>query len=193
MKTKLIIVAGISSAGKSTFIDSFILPKLKAGGINTDEDVDIKFAGALLQNFELGSKPVCIVHYNLLLQFDTNPHLEQINFSNDPVFCELLKQANSSTVYLCYAPDGVLLNRINDRTKIEPTLAPSDIPYPSEIISENFNKVDQRLLLLDFGEQFKCVTENVHVIFSTNKNSTLISWDDFKNGTPSLTLQEAIT
>jgi hypothetical protein len=193
MEKKLIIVAGVSSAGKSTLIDNFILPKLKADGINVADDVDIRFAGKLLQNFELGNKPVCIVHYNLLLQFDTNPHLTQIDLSSEPVFCQLLDSAYTSSIYLCYTPDEILRNRIATRTENEPIIAPDDTPYPSTIILNNFEKVDQRSLTLDFGEKFKSLADTVQVVFSTNENSTVISWEDFKYAIPSQALEEAIT
>lgn len=193
MEKKIIIVAGVSSAGKSTLIDNFILPKLKADGINIVDDVEIRFAGKLLQNFELGNKPVCIVHYNLLLQFDTNPDLTEIDLSSEPVFCQLLESPCQSTVYLCYTPDAVLRKRITTRTKTEPIIAPDDSSYPSATILKSFEKIDQRLLTLEFGDKFKAHADNVQLVFSTNNTSAVISWDDFKYALPNQALEEAIT
>ena len=193
MEKQIIIVAGVSSAGKSTLIDNFILPKLKADGINIVDDVEIRFAGKLLQNFELGNKSVCIVHYNLLLQFDTNPDLTEIDLSSEPVFCQLLQSPCPSTVYLCYTPDEILRTRISIRTKNEPKIAPDDSSYPSAAILKSFKKIDLRLLTLEFGNRFKGHVDNVQVVFSTNNNSTIISWDDFKYALPNQALEEAIS
>lgn len=192
MNKELIIVAGVSSAGKSTLIDQFILPALKADGINIDKDVEISFAGKLSQNFELGDKQVNIVHYNSLLQFDIDPLLEKIDLSSESVFNNLLNGPSPSQVYLCYAPDNILRNRIKSRTAIEPKIAPNENTYPSGRILNNFEKIDQRNLVLEFAEKFKSLTDNIHVAFSTDDGFTLISWDDFKFGIPNPSLEKAI-
>lgn len=193
MNTRLIIVAGFSSAGKSTFISSNLLPDLQQEGINTEDDVEILFAGKLLDNFDLGNKAVCIIHYNLLLQFDANPQLQDIDLSTELVFCELLKHCSASTVYLCYTPDNVLLERINNRKQIEPAIAPSEHPYPSAQILKNVEKVNQRQLLLECGEGFMQAGADIQVVFSGGNNTSLISWDDFKYAIPNAALEAAIT
>lgn len=191
---KLVIVTGVSSAGKSTFINEFLLPSLsKNSNLQTVADeIDIKFAGQLRRNFDLGGKRVCIIHYNSLLFFDANPELSELILSDEPVFNNLLHCAYESSIYLCYAPDEIILQRIRERELIEPLLREVPGKYPTAKVLAGFKKVDQRVLLLEFAEKFSHVTNDINVVFSSNNQTSILTLEEFKYGIPTSNLEKKL-
>lgn len=196
MDRKLIVVAGVSSSGKSTFIDTVLIPNLvrSTSGLDASKEIDVKFAGRLRDNFYLGDKNICIVHYNSLLQLDTHPHLENIDLSDEPVFNNLLNSAYESAIYLCYTPDNILLERMMSRTQVEPLLREGEqSKYPTDHVLNGFKKVNQRSLLLDFAEKFQHVTNDIQVVFSDETKCSTLALDDFKYGIPNTRIEEIIS
>jgi hypothetical protein len=189
---KLIVVAGVSSSGKSTFIDEHLLNELAVEGFGRNEDVDIKFAGKLFSDFDLGSKTVCIVHYNTLVKFDRYSETETLDLLDEFVFNKLLASQRRITLYLCYTPDTELLRRIEARESIEPIFAPNSFKYPKLKVQANFSKVDQRQLLIQCAEYFKTVTNDMKVVFSMSGSTEFLTYDEFRYGLPSDRLENII-
>ena len=171
---KVIIVAGISSAGKSTFIERVLQPKfnfLKS---------DVKFAGKLSESFDLGSSDCCVVHYNLLLQFDWERSRQAISLHEEPVFKKLLEECGGADVFLIFAPINELQDRIRSRRYVEPYFLATTGRYPSDEICKRLNRVDQRALLIEFGDAFEEFGSSISVWISEKGNSHGVSFGEFK-------------
>jgi len=192
MQEKIYIVGGVSSSGKSTFINEHLIPKLKKEQVDIESEVDIKFAGRLYDSFDLGMKKIVIIHYNSLLKFDRYPDTKKLDLLEEKVFSKLLSLDAPISVHICYTPDQELLERINNRKTIEPDLSPSAGIYPKEKILRNKEKVDQRRLVLDFSSHFKKITNQIEIVFSVNGKSSILSSDEFQYGIPTKRLQNAL-
>ena len=69
-KTEIIIVAGLSGSGKSTFTEKHLLPGIRSRGLDLNKDVDIKYFEQADDDISLSTKPVCIVHFNTHVDSD---------------------------------------------------------------------------------------------------------------------------
>ena len=134
----------------------------------------------LLNDFDLGSKKICVIHYNLLLYFDSSPSLTEIDLMSEEVFCNLLKLPAGIEIYLCYAPQKDLINRICKRTHIERDLTRSLAKYSPGTVLENLKKVDQRELLLEFGARLTHLAKNIQVIHSQGGRINIVKMDQLK-------------
>lgn len=181
---RTIIVAGVSSAGKSTFIEKFVIPDLQTKGLYFCRDIDLVFARTLFNKFSLGSKTVSIIHYNTIVGLDFYPDLGGIVLSEDPVFARLLAVARDCDLYICYAPDHILRDRIDRREMVEPVFQPTAYKYPKEHVIRNLEKVDQRQLVIDFADQFRGVAREIKVVLSGDNTTDIVRISDFMSRFP---------
>ena len=207
MKDSKIIVAGVSSAGKSTFISEYLLPELKLNGLSRVTDISVFFAGQLVldfkllddganqeeNSFHLGSKPVSIIHYNSLVYFDQNPSSTSLDVLHEPLLRSLLGLDHNYKVYLCYTPDHILFDRIEKRVKVEPELLTNTLPYSKYETLRNLELVDQRQILLEFGQAFRARGNDVQIVFPGKGCITLLSWSEFTTGAQSERLETALS
>ncbi|MEM7717850.1 MAG: hypothetical protein AAF222_01485 [Pseudomonadota bacterium] len=188
-----VLVAGVSSAGKSTFIANHLMPEMTSAGRRHH----VYFAGQLMRQYNLrgelvGPAPpfslarsgVSIVHLNLLMPRED----DLATFSQ-----ALMAWATDYDVYLCYAPDAVIRARIANRTKVEPRLSGDASPYPAEQFQERFSDVDQRQMLLTFGEAIAPAARSRTIVFSNDRTTSHLTWDDFLYARPSPALEAALT
>lgn len=146
------------------------------------------------EGFTLGPHAVVIIHYNLLVQLHDTPDLEVIDHTQDPLFAGLMALRAIHGLYLCYAPDGVVRQRMGERTQIEPDLAGmADAIYPQDLFVRAFAQVDQRRSLLDFGALLRDNTERRDIVFSKQGPARLLAYESFVSGTPDAELQAAIS
>ena len=175
-----ILVLGCSSAGKSTFISSTLIPVLLENqNVQTHGDIEVFFAGRLKSNYDLGKKKCAILHYNSLLAFDSNPQSSVHNIENEYVFNKILED-RFDEVFYCYTPDSTLLERIQNRELVEPEiLGDKTSKYPRDHILNSFIKISQRGLLLDIYRALQNDLSNFSVVFSQYKTSMVIPISDF--------------
>ena len=158
MIQKIYFVVGISSAGKSTYIETILQPETGA------LDSSVKFAGALSRNFDLGPEPVCIVHYNLLLQMYQNPDIDQIVLMEDLIYSRMVAAADQVEVVLIYAAEQTLRDRIKIRTHVEPKYGNGSMEYPSQRFLTYLERIDQAALLLEIYYTFKDLGRPVRLV-----------------------------
>ncbi|MEM6386692.1 MAG: hypothetical protein AAF718_10690 [Pseudomonadota bacterium] len=197
-----IIVAGVSSAGKSTFISNTLVPRLVAEGTKPEE-IDMLFAGKLARTLSEAPedaraaifKPrrTSILHYNLLLPIVSSGGKEGFDVGTEPVAQALRAEARTYRLYLCYAPDAVIRARMQTREDAEPQLNPGQMPYPSDRFTGYFAKIDQRQALLSLERALRPQTTSVSVIYSNANETTELSLDAFIHGQPDAQVQAALT
>jgi hypothetical protein len=189
-----ILVLGCSSAGKSTFITSTLWPVLlKYQYVRVQEDIEVFFAGRLKSNYGLGKNKCAVVHYNSLLAFDSNSQNNELDIENEYVFNKIL-ETSFDEVFYCYAPDAVLLDRIRDRTLVEPEIIGDKISkYPSDHIINSFSKISQRKVLLDIHSLLQSHQSNFSVVYSQKKTSMVIPISDFVRAPRSVFLQKVLS
>ncbi|WP_417482715.1 hypothetical protein [Maricaulis sp.] len=158
----VIIVAGVSSSGKSSFIQEELIARR---GL---PETSVKFAWELDHSAAPQSVEGCVVHYNLLRQLDRNPELRSICFAQQPILTQILSSGKPIEAHLIFAPDDEILRRIAVRKHVEPKFRGTNSGYPSDKIRANFLKVDQKRLLIEFGEMFERAGALVAVWISTN-------------------------
>lgn len=188
-----ILVLGCSSAGKSTFISSTLIPVLLENQyVQTKEDIEVFFGGRLKPKYDLGQKKCAIVHYNSLLAFDSNPHSSKLNIESEPVFNEILEDSFNEIFY-CYCPDSNLLERIQKRQLVEPEIRGDKTKnYPTDHILNSFLKISQREVLLDFHSALQNELTNFSVVFSQHKASMIIPISDFIHAPRSAFLEKVL-
>lgn len=219
-----ILVMGCSSAGKSTFIASTLVPVLLENRyVRNREDIDILFAGQLKLNYKLGKKKCIIIHYNSLLDFDSNPQNDDLNIENEYVFSKILTD-DFDEIFYCYTPDAILLDRVRKRALIETELLSDNKRkfqlirssrlrnlgiilfkmitnlkrkflnvYPRDHILHSFSKISQRKILLDTHSLLKTNRDNFSVVFSQKKTSMVIPFYDFVEAPRSVFLQKVLS
>lgn len=198
---RTILVAGVSCAGKSTFIAGPLRESLRAEGVQSAE-IETHFGGKLIRRFDLlsnapkllrlGSKPVQIIHYNLLHLLQAEHETGEL-CPEDPFLQAILKTAPKCDVYVCYAPDRVIEDRMRTRVHVEPELAPSDMRYPNDRFAERFGMADQRKLVLDFALRVKPIANKIAVIFSDNAETRALSWEEFTISEISVKRERAVS
>lgn len=194
MAQRKIIVAGVSSAGKSTFIERMLEDQ-------SSHETEVFFAGRLVRAFgltgiaprslNLGAKPVAIVHYNTQSSWiSTAEHLPPVE--EDPLVQALRSHAAAYELYLCYAPDAVIRERMARRTAVEPVLGETDYAYPNTRLCAEFDRIDQRERLLAFAKAFHSHCPQPTVVFSNARKTSLLSWEAFRHGNPTPELESAL-
>jgi len=158
MTQKIYFVAGISSAGKSTYIETQLQAETGA------HESSIKFAGALSRSFDLGPEPVCIVHYNLLLQIYQRPDIAQTVLLEEPVYARMVAMADQVEVVLIYATDQILRDRIAVRTHVEPRYGNRSANYPAQRFLADLKRVNQAALLLEIHQTFTALGRPVRLL-----------------------------
>lgn len=189
-----ILVLGCSSAGKSTFITSTLIPVLEENqNLQTQDDIDVFFAGRLKPNYDLGKKKCAIIHYNTLLAFDSNPEGLALNIKNEYVFNKILRDSFDE-VFFCYTPDAILLERVKNRVLVEPEILGSEInKYPKEHILNSVSKISQRGTVLEIYSYLQDVVRNFSVVFSQHKTSMVIPICDFIQAPRSAFLENVLS
>ena len=194
-KTQLkILVLGCSSAGKSTFINSTLVPVLLENQyVQEHGDIEVFFAGRLKSKYDLGKKKCAVVHYNSLLAFDSSPQNSALNIENEYVFNKILEDGFDEVFY-CYAPDSILLERIRNRALIEPELlGDKTSKYPRDHILHSLSKIPQRGTLLEIYSFLQNDQRNFSVVFSQDKTSMVIPISDFVQAPRSVFLEKVLT
>ena len=177
-KTEIIIVAGLSGSGKSTFTEKHLLPGIRSRGLDPNKDADIKYFEQADDDISLSTKPVCIVHFNTHVDSDHYPVEEMGVSREDKLISLLLNRPETLKLYLCYTPDHILMERIKARTESESTGIPDNI--------------DQRQSLLHLVEKFDPVVSDIQIVFSGKGKAGLMTTDDFRYGLPSENLEAVI-
>ena len=177
-KKEIVIVAGLSSSGKSTFIEKHLLPGIRSRGLDPNKDVDIKYSEQMDDGICVSTKPVCIVHFNTHVESDCYSVEEMGDLREEKLFGLLLNRPETAKLYLCYTPDHILMERIKARTEDE-----------SNGILGN---VDQRQSLLHLVEKFVPVVSDIQIVFSGKGKTGLMTTDEFKYGLPSEKLEAVI-
>ena len=188
-----ILVIGCSSAGKSTFIDSTLIPVLIENHyVETRDDIEVFFAGQLRSNYNLGQKKCAVVHYNSLLAFDSNPHSSVLNIESEPVFKKILEDSFDEVFY-CYCPDSNLLERIQERDLVEPNIRGAKARnYPKDRILNSFLKISQRGVLLDIHSALQNEPRSFSVVLSQHHASMVIPTSDFIEAPRSVFLERIL-
>ena len=176
-KSEIIIVAGLSGSGKSTFTEKHLLPSIRSKGLNPNKDVDIKYFEQT-DDFSLSTKPVCIVHFNTHVDSDRYSVEEMRVLREEKLISLLLNRPEKLKLYLCYTPDHILMERIKARTENES--------------NGIFGNVDQRQSLLHLIEKFGPVVSDIQIVFSGKGKMGLMTTDDFQHGLPSEKLEAVI-
>ena len=177
-KTEIIIVAGLSGSGKSTFTEKHLLPGIRSRGLDLNKDVAIKYFEQADDDISLSTKPVCIVHFNTHVDSDHYPVEEMGVSREDKLISLLLNRPETLKLYLCYTPDHILMERIKARTENE-----------SNGILGN---IDQRQSLLHLVEKFVPVVSDIQIVFSEKGKTGLLTTDEFRHGLPSEKLEAVI-
>ncbi|NEO12162.1 MULTISPECIES: methyltransferase domain-containing protein [unclassified Moorena] len=114
-KNQIHLVMGVSSAGKSTYIES----RMKNGEWN---DIPVRFPVELnhpLRGYLLNQN--CIIHYNLYRPYNNNVDHLVDDFMVDPALVKILNYRERIRAYILVAPRSELVKRCLLRTTIEPT------------------------------------------------------------------------
>ena len=177
-KTEIIIVAGLSGAGKTTFTEKHLLPGIRSRGLDPNKDVDIKYFEQADDDISLSTKPVCIVHFNTHVDSDRYSVEEMRVSREEKLISLLLNRPEKLKLYLCYTPDHILMERIKARTESESTGIPDNI--------------DQRQSLLHLVEKFGPVVSDIQIVFSGKGKTGLMTTDEFRHGLPGEKLEAVI-
>ena len=177
-KTEIIVVAGLSGTGKSTFTEKHLLPGIRSRGLDLNKDVDIKYFEQTDVDFFVSTKPVCIVHFNTHVASDRYSVEEMHVLRVEKLISLLLNRPEKMKLYLCYTPDHILIGRIKARTENESTGI--------------LGNIDQRQLLLHLVEKFLPVVSDIQIVFSAKGNGGLMTVDEFQHGLPSERLEAMI-
>jgi hypothetical protein len=177
-KAEIIIVAGLSSSGKSTFTEKYLLPDIRSRGLDPNKDVDIKYFEHPDDDISLNTKPVSVLYFNTHVDSDRYSVEEMRILREEKLNSLLLNRSEKLKLYLCYTPDHILMERIKARTEND-----------SNGILSNIN---QRQLLLNFVEKFLPVVPDIQIVFSGKDKTGLMTIDDFRYGLPSEKLEAVI-
>ncbi|MEM1151929.1 MAG: hypothetical protein AAGI03_15495 [Pseudomonadota bacterium] len=158
------------------------------------------FAGTVLQALNAGHAPFAgegnrasVLHFNTLLQFDTAPEATGIDVGRDPLLAAIEASGRPLHVFLCYAPEPVLMARIQARQLIEPDLrGDTDRIYPRARVLSGLEKESQRGLLLRFADRLERAAREIEVVFSTDTHRAHLTLPEFRRGLPTQTLQQKL-
>jgi hypothetical protein len=173
-KTEIVIVAGLSGSGKSTFTKKHLLPGIRSRGLDPNKDVDIKYFEQMDDDIRFNMKPVCILHFNTHVDSDEEMRV----LREERLISLLLNRPETLKLYLCYTPDHILIGRINARAENES--------------NRNLGIIDQRQSLLHLVEKFGPVVSDIQIVFSGKRKAGLMTTDDFRHGLPSEKLEDVI-
>jgi len=187
---KIILVAGVSSSGKSTFIKNLVPTLLESDPSLKIEDIDIIFAKELRNNFNLGKKKCLIIHYNSLIPFDIDAELKTIDYNKEPII-KKISNLKIEEIFICYAPDNIIEKRMTKRHYSEPLYNKFTI-YPSNKILNSFKKINQRKLVIDISKQFNSQSKNIFIVFSQNETSMILPIKYFTHGVHSEFLETVL-
>ena len=175
---EIIIVAGASGSGKSTFTEKHLLPDIRSRGLDPNKDVEIKYFEQTDDDISLSTKPVCIVHLNTHVESDRYS-VEEMRVLREEKLCSLLlNRPEKLKLYLCYTPDHILMERVKARTGIEP--------------NGILGNINQRQSLLHLVEKFYPVVSDIQIVFSGKGKTGLMTTDEFQHGLPSEKLEAVI-
>ena len=175
---EIIIVAGASGSGKSTFTEKHLLPDIRSRGLDPNKDVEIKYFEQADDDISLSTKPVCIVHLNTHVESDRYS-VEEMRVLREEKLCSLLlNRPEKLKLYLCYTPDHILMERVKARTGIEP--------------NGILGNINQRQSLLHLVEKFDPVVSDIQIVFSGKGKTGLMTTDEFQYGLPSEKLEAVI-
>ncbi len=177
-KTEVIIVAGLSGSGKSTFTEKHLLPDIQSRGLDPNKDVDIKYFEQTDDDIFLSTKPVCVVYFNTHVDSDRYSIEEMRDLREEKLISLLLNKPEKLKLYLCYTPDHILKERMKARTENE-----------SNGIRGN---IEQRQLLLHLVEKIVPVVSDIQIVFSGKGKAELMTTDEFLYGLPSEKLEAVI-
>jgi len=175
---EIIIVAGVSGSGKSTFTEKHLLPDIRSRGLDPNKDVDIKYFEQADDDISLSTKPVCIVHLNTHVESDRYSVEEMRVLREEKLLSLLLNRPETLKLYLCYTPDHILMERVKARTEIEP--------------NGILGNINQRWSLLHLVEKFDPVVSDIQIVFSGKGKTGLMTTDEFQHGLPSERLEAII-
>ena len=189
-----ILVMGCSSAGKSTFISSTLIPVLLENQYAAKRtDIEVFFAADLRENYHLGKKKCVIVHYNCLMQTEPSPHAKE-HFNKNDYFLSNILGDDFDEIFYCYTPDDLLMARVNNRVFVEPKILKDRISkYPKKHIVSLLNKISQRKVLLEAYGLLRDLKGNFSIVFSQSKTSMVISISDFIEAPRSVFLQTVLS
>lgn len=203
MGERNIIVAGVSCAGKSTFIAGDLAVELASEGYNHERDIDLLFAGKLVKSYalksdapqpiSLGDRPVSVLHYNLLMPFEAAPDEADLRLEEEPLLNALCALGQRYRLYLCYAPDAVIRARMAVREEVEPSLDPSTQTYPNARFAACFQRTDQRQLVLAFGRKLASFCDDIKIVYSNSCTTSLLEWHAFCDAPQTTALEAALT
>jgi len=135
-KKTIHLVAGISSVGKSSFIES----KIKKGEWNKLPLIMASELERTSSNKLLNQE--CIVHYNLFRPYNNQIENLRNDFVADSVLVELLKHRQRIRTYLLVAHRAEVIKRCLLRTSVEPRLRGVKRSYPQQQIFELLSQLD---------------------------------------------------
>lgn len=177
-KTEIIIVAGLSGSGKTTFTEKHLLPGIRSKGLDPSKDVDLNYFEHIDDDISLSTKPVCIVHFNTHVDYDRHSVEEMGALREKKLISLLLNRPETLKLYLCYTPDHILMERVKAQTEIEP--------------NGIFRNINQRRSLLHLVEKFNPIVSDIQIVFSGKENAELMTVDEFQHGLPSERLEGII-
>ena len=183
-RKKIHLVMGVSSSGKSSFIESRInngkwrkLPTFMAYELNE---------GAIAVSLPRE----CIVHYNLFRPYDSNIENQDTDFLADPVLKALMKKNRRINAYFIIAHSSEIKKRILLREALEPNLRENAGVYPREAIFELLCRIDLEafhnkwfLLLKEFNIPFEIVesSNSRYVPLSSRRDAFKLLSKDYKS------------
>lgn len=146
---KINLVAGLSSVGKSTFID--LQTNVQVGFASRDKDINALPDGVFY-------------HYNTLRYAGKSPENLSAPFSRDPVLT-LLSQSNRliETTYLICSKSE-LLRRIGQRKWVEQGTG----DYPRDLFRTMIEGLDYRSHHLQWLDTLKQISKRVTILHSDN-------------------------
>ncbi len=130
------LVMGISSVGKSTYIQSRV-----AGG--EWEGMPVLMAHEITKKPNRGVLQAdCVVHYNLFRPFRNRASRLSEDLLSDAALVQLLDHGTSIDAYALVARPAEIGRRCRQRTTVEPELRLTTNPYPKGRILELLGSID---------------------------------------------------
>lgn len=171
-ETQLCLAAGLSSAGKSTFIEHILQPVM---GV---PDQDVHFAGKLQKAGTAAEVTKGIVHYNLLLSYKHHMGSARERVPQEPVFQTLLSQAAGLHVFLILCERAVLAARIAARDLLEPRYFGAAARYPKAQARARMQGVSQSDTAQIFAQAVLDAGAAVTILLSQPQALVQIGRDD---------------
>ena len=151
----IIVVLGVSSVGKSTYIESGLrsgkwdeLPVIMAHEIEGDSST------------KLLARP-CIVHYNLFRPYNNSTENLKNDISSDTALMRILEYSDRIESHFLVAPKSTVAKRCLLREFIEPDLREASSVYPTQQIFELLCRTD----LVNLYSQYFSLFRNKNIGF----------------------------